>query len=180
MHRPLLPPPLLPLPHDPAPSSCDLFRFHVADSEKAVLYLNYALWLEAAFIHSKQAEAWSALRRRILISLHVLPVFAVLLCYAPPWDLCILSLSETNTEFLFPHYEAFFFFFKLLFYIGEGNGTPHQYSCLETPMDRGAGRLQSMELLRVRHDWATSLSLFSFMHWRRKWQPAPVFLPGES
>ena len=25
-----------------------------------------------------------------------------------------------------------------------------------------------------------SLSLFTFMHWRRKWQPTPVFLPGES
>ena len=42
------------------------------------------------------------------------------------------------------------------------------------------GRLQSMGLLRVWHDWATSLSLFTFMHWRRKWQPTPVFLPGES
>ena len=41
------------------------------------------------------------------------------------------------------------------------------------------GRLQSMESLRVGHDWATSLSLFTFMHWRRKWQPTPVFLPGE-
>ena len=41
-------------------------------------------------------------------------------------------------------------------------------------------RLQSMGLLRVRHDWANSLSLFTFMHWRRKWQPTPVFLPGES
>ena len=30
------------------------------------------------------------------------------------------------------------------------------------------------------HDWVTSLSLFTFMHWRRKWQPIPVFLPGES
>ena len=39
---------------------------------------------------------------------------------------------------------------------------------------------QFMGLLRVRHDWATSLSLFSFMHWRRKWQPTQVFLPGES
>ena len=27
---------------------------------------------------------------------------------------------------------------------------------------------------------STSLSLFTFMHWRRKWQPTPVFLPGES
>ena len=42
------------------------------------------------------------------------------------------------------------------------------------------GRLQSMGLLRVRHDWVTSLSLFIFMHWRGKWQPTPVFLPGES
>ena len=42
------------------------------------------------------------------------------------------------------------------------------------------GRLQSMGSLRVGHDWATSLSLFTFMHWRRKWQPTLVFLPGES
>ena len=42
------------------------------------------------------------------------------------------------------------------------------------------GRLQSMGSLGVVHDWATSLSLFTFMHWRRKWQPTPVFLPGES
>ena len=42
------------------------------------------------------------------------------------------------------------------------------------------GRLQSMGSLGVRHDWATSLSLFTFTHWRRKWQPTPVFLPGES
>ena len=33
------------------------------------------------------------------------------------------------------------------------------------------GRLQSMGSLRVGHDWATSLSLFTFKHWRRKWQP---------
>ena len=42
------------------------------------------------------------------------------------------------------------------------------------------GRLQSMGSLRVGHDWATSPSLFTFMHWRRKWQPTPVILPGES
>ena len=42
------------------------------------------------------------------------------------------------------------------------------------------GRLQSMGSLRVGHNWTTSLSLFTFMHWRRKWQPTPVFLPGES
>ena len=42
------------------------------------------------------------------------------------------------------------------------------------------GRLQSMGLQRVGYDWATSLSLFTFLHWRRKWQPTPVLLPGES
>ena len=70
------------------------------------------------------------------------------------------------------------------------------------------GRLQSMGLQRVGHDWATSLS-FQYtciklpggsegkasahnaedlclipgsgrFPWRRKWQPTPVFLPGES
>ena len=42
------------------------------------------------------------------------------------------------------------------------------------------GSLQSMGSLGVRYDWATQLSLFTLMHWRRKWQPTPVFLPGES
>ena len=41
-------------------------------------------------------------------------------------------------------------------------------------------RLQSMGLLRVGHYRVTSLSLFTFMHWRKKWQPIPVFWPGES
>ena len=48
------------------------------------------------------------------------------------------------------------------------------------PWTKEPGGLQSMGSLRVRHDWATSLSLFTFMYWRRKWQPTPVFLPGES
>ena len=42
------------------------------------------------------------------------------------------------------------------------------------------GELQSMGSLRVEHDSVTSLSLFTFMHWRRKWPPTPVFLPRES
>ena len=43
------------------------------------------------------------------------------------------------------------------------------------PWTEEPGRLQSMGSLRVGHDWATSLSLFTCMHWRRKWQPTPVF-----
>ena len=42
------------------------------------------------------------------------------------------------------------------------------------------GGLQSMGSRRVEHSWATSLSLFTFLHRRRQWQPTPVFLPGES
>ena len=48
------------------------------------------------------------------------------------------------------------------------------------PWTEEPGRLRSMGSQRVGHDWATSLSLFTFMHWRRKWPPTPVFLPGES
>ena len=48
------------------------------------------------------------------------------------------------------------------------------------PWTEEPGRLQSMGSQRVGHDWVTSLSLFTIMHWRRKWQPTQVFLPGES
>ena len=48
------------------------------------------------------------------------------------------------------------------------------------PLMEEPGRLQSMGSLRAGHNCTTSLSLFPFTHWRRKWQPTPVFLPGES
>ena len=57
---------------------------------------------------------------------------------------------------------------------------PHSSTLVwKIPWMEEPGGLQSMGSLRVGHDWATSLSLFTFMHWRRKWQPTPVFLPGE-
>ena len=48
------------------------------------------------------------------------------------------------------------------------------------PWTEEPGGLRSTGSLRVGHDWETSLSLFAFMHWKRKWQPTPVFLPRES
>ena len=48
------------------------------------------------------------------------------------------------------------------------------------PWAEEPGGLQSRGSRRVGHDSAASLSLFTFMHWRRKWQPTPVFLPEES
>ena len=74
---------------------------------------------------------------------------------------------------------------------GEGNGNPLQYSCLENPME---GLKWYLFLICV------SLSGFHggsdgkepacnvgdpgsipglAMPWKRKWQPTPVFLPGE-
>ena len=58
----------------------------------------------------------------------------------------------------------------------EGNGTPLQYSCLENPMGSGAWWAAVHGVAKSQ----TRLSEFTFMHWRRKWQPTPVFLPGES
>ena len=59
---------------------------------------------------------------------------------------------------------------------GEGSGTPLQYSSLENPMDGGAWWAAVHGVARSR----TRLSDFTFTHWRRQWQPTPVFLPGES
>ena len=65
--------------------------------------------------------------------------------------------------------------------ISEKAMAPHSSTLAwKIPWMEEPGGLQSMGSLKVRHDWATSLSLFSFMHWRRRWQPTPVFLPGES
>ena len=57
--------------------------------------------------------------------------------------------------------------------LGEGNGNPLQYSCLENPMDGGAWCAAVHGVARSR----TRLSdfPFTFMHWRRKWHPTPAF-----
>ena len=52
-------------------------------------------------------------------------------------------------------------------HLGEGNGTPLQYSCLENPMDGGAWWAAVHGVMKSR----TQLSdfTFTFIHWRRKW-----------
>ena len=68
-------------------------------------------------------------------------------------------------------------------FFGEGNGEPLQYSCLENPMDGGAcwaavhGVTKSHTSERLHF---THFTCFILYHWRRKGQPTPVFLPGES
>ena len=59
-------------------------------------------------------------------------------------------------------------------YILEKAMAPHSSTLAwKIPWTEEPRRLQSMGSWRVGHDWATSLSLFTFMHWRRKWQPTP-------
>ena len=68
-----------------------------------------------------------------------------------------------------------------LTYLAEKAMVPHSSTLAwKFPWTEEPGGLQSMGSPRVIHDWATSLSIFTFMHWRRKWQPTPVFLSGES
>ena len=83
---------------------------------------------------------------------------------------------------------------QLGLYLLFGSGFSHESKCetekamtlhsstlaWKIPWMEEPGRLQSMGSLRVGHDWVTSLSLFTFLHGRRKRQPTPVFLPGES
>ena len=61
--------------------------------------------------------------------------------------------------------------------------SPHSSTLVwKIPWTQEPGRLQSMGSRRVGHDWEASLSLFTCVHWRRKWQPTPVFpawrIPG--
>ena len=46
--------------------------------------------------------------------------------------------------------------------LGEGNGNPLQYSCLENSMDRGAWQTT---VCRVRHNQVTNIFTFTFHHW---------------
>ena len=80
-----------------------------------------------------------------------------------------------------PILTIFFLVLAILVGVTEKAMAPHSSTLAwKIPWMEEPGRLQSMGSLRVGHDWATSLWLFTFMHRRRKWQPTPVFLPGES
>ena len=65
-------------------------------------------------------------------------------------------------------------------HVREGSGSPLQYSCLENPMDEGAWSAAVHGVAKNQTRLSDFSFIFTFMHWRRKWQPTPVFLPGES
>ena len=89
--------------------------------------------------------------------------------------------TSSEREFLLPHiftciwYPHCFGFCNSIG-VSEKAMAPHSSTLAwKIPWTEESSRLQSMGSLRV-----VSLSLFPFMYWRRKWQPTPVFLPGES
>ena len=91
----------------------------------------------------------------------------------------IPSLLELRILLYNWHFEAYLQFVYV--WVSEKAMAPHSSTLdWKVPWTEEPGRLQSMGSLRVGHDWVTSLSLFTCMHWRRKWQPTPVFLSGES
>ena len=74
-------------------------------------------------------------------------------------------VAQTQTPAIL---SSFYFLDDIL---GEGNGTPLSTLAWKIPWTEEAGGLPSMGSWRVGHDWATSLSLFTFMLWRRNGNP---------
>ena len=94
-------------------------------------------------------------------------LFSIIHCFPKFW-------KTKKKAYNFPYY-------CLVLLDSEKAMAPHSSTLAwKIPWTEEPGGRQSMGSRRVRHDWATSLSLFTFMHWRRKWQPTQVFLPGES
>ena len=89
------------------------------------------------------------------------------------------SFKQTNIWKSFLVRRELWFYF-LLTYTNISMATHSNTLAWKIPWTEEPGGLQSMGSWRVGHNWATSLSLFTFLHWRRQWQPTPVFLPGES
>ena len=92
----------------------------------------------------------------------------------------VYALCSSKANFLYcpmPVYS----FLSTLEDFSEKAMAPHSSTLAwKIPWTEEPGRLQSMGSLRIGHDWVTSLSFFTLMHWRRKWQPTPVLLSGES
>ena len=102
------------------------------------------------------------------------------------FKICMISPFNNVLDNLYSRFKIWWAFVLKLFISHqrwwlEKAIAPHSSTLAwKIPWMEEPGRLQSMGSLGVGHNWATSLSLFTFIHWRRKWQPTPVFLPGES
>ena len=95
-------------------------------------------------------------------------------CLSPaPRQLHSLQLQSYEVHFHGPHTQSSITGVFLVL-IKKAMATHSSTLTWRIPWTEEPSGLQSMGSLRVGHDWATSL--FTFMNWRRKWQPTPVFL----
>ena len=134
--------------------------------------------------------AWDSLGKNTAVDCHTLlqGIFPTqgskphLLCPLH-WECGVLTTGLLGKTFIFFLTSLFFGSIVAVQHcmLPEKVMAPHSSSLAwKIPWTEEPGRLRSMGSWGVGHDWATSLSLFTLMHWRRKWQPTPVFLPGKS
>ena len=144
------------------------------------LCLTFATRLPAVWPSSLSFNISQSLLK--LLSIELVILFNHILC-------CLLFLlpsifSSIRVFSNESNYKSSWFYDYLLWtmhYSPEKAVAPHSSTLAwVVPWTEEPSGLQSMGSLRVRHVWMTSLSLFTFIHWRRKWQPTPVYLPGES
>ena len=136
---------------------------------QTVLFTN---WRSVATLH--QASVWTPFFQWYLLTshlnIHILVIlifqtfsFYYYIYYGDLWsvifDVIIVKLLRLMEKAMAPHSSTL---------------------AWKIPRTEEPGGLQSTGSRRVGHDWVTLLSLFTFTHWRRKWQPTPGFLPGES
>ena len=105
------------------------------------------------------------------------PFFDRVLCLIKLWEFFRYTgsnvLLDTCLANIFPclwlDFSFYFFNGSACSFREKAMATHSSTLAWKIPWAEEPGRLQSMGLPRVRHDWATSLSLFTCMHWRRKW-----------
>ena len=136
-----------------------LKRYHSRDMDIVTWYF----WITPLFINSKIKARLNLLKLLLRIWFWIYLFWFVfqlhLICFHVP---CILHL-----EFWFD--SDSYFVTKIHTYV----------VCVPPTGDKKVVCLFVMLVASIMIT-ATSLSLFTSMHWRRKWQPTPVFLPGES
>ena len=154
-------------------------RFSSVQFSRSVVWLFATPWIIARQASLSITNSRSSLRltsiESVMPSSHL--IFCRPLLFLPPIPPSIRVFSNESTLHMrWPKYWSF----SSSIIPEKAMATHSSTLAWKIPWTKEPGRLQSMESLRVRHDWATLLSLFTLMHWRRKWQPTPVFLPGES
>ena len=75
-----------------------------------------------------------------------------------------------------------FYIYMCTYYmcVGEGTGTPLQYSCLENSMEGGAWEAAVHGVAKSHTRLSNFTFTFHFHALEKEMQPTPMFLPGES